>query len=214
MIRKIIMSLSLLSIIVISACGGEGESAKEADYETTKKMVVDILQTEDGKKALNEILSDEKMKQHLVMESDMVKNAINESMASEKGAEMWKKLFEDPEFVKKYAESMSKEQKELMKALMQDAEFQKQMLEILKDPKMTEQYLTVIKSQEFSAHLEETIQKTLETPTFQAKMQDILLKAAEKQAAGKESGGKKEEEQPEGGGSGGEGGGGSGSEGG
>ncbi|WP_217588845.1 spore germination lipoprotein GerD [Lentibacillus saliphilus] len=174
--------------VFLAACSNEGAGGKDADYETTKKMVVDILQTEDGKKALSDILSDEKMKEQLVINSDIVKKSINETLASDKGTDMWKKLFEDPKFVKKFSESMSEEQKQLMKDLMKDAEFQKQMLDILKDPKMTEQFIIVLKSQEFRAHLEETIQQTLETPTFQAKIQDILLKAAEKQTSGKSDG--------------------------
>jgi len=61
------------------------------------------------------------------------------------------------------------------------------MIELLQDPKMDEQMVTVLKSQDFRSHLEKTIQETLETPTFQAKIQEILLKAAEEQ--GSQSGG-------------------------
>ncbi|MBP1950073.1 spore germination lipoprotein GerD [Virgibacillus litoralis] len=210
MFRMILTSLIILSIIFISACNGGGASGKEADYDATKKMVVDILQTEDGKKALREILADEKLKQQLVIESEVVKKSINEVLVSEKGKEMWKKLFEDPEFVKSYAKSISEEQKKLMKNLMSDSEYQKQMLELMQNPQISEQMLSVMKGQEFRKHLEETVQQTLQTPLFQAKISEILLKAAEeksKQESGQQSGG---EGGGSGGGSGGSGGGGSG----
>ena len=189
------MVLICLFIAFLSACGGGESSGKEGEYDTTKKMVVDILQTEDGKKALQEIMADEKMKQELVIQSDVVKKAINETLVSEKGSQMWNTLFKDPKFVEGYAKSMEDEQKKLMKSLMSDADYQKQMLELLQNPEITDQILSVLKSQQFRSHLEETIQQTLETPLFQAKIQEILLKAAEEQGKGQKGGGEQGGEQ-------------------
>ncbi|MGJ9460335.1 spore germination lipoprotein GerD [Oceanobacillus sp. CF4.6] len=187
--RFVFITLLGISFTLLAACNGENTAGKEGDYETTKKMVVDILQTEDGKKALTEILKDEKVKQELVIQSDVVKSAINETLVSEKGKEMWTTLFEDPKFVEGFAKSMSEEHKKLMKDLMKDAEYQKQMLELMKNPEITDQMLSLLKSQQFKAHLEETITQTLETPLFQAKIQKILLKAAEEQSKKEEGGG-------------------------
>ncbi|MCC2252210.1 spore gernimation protein GerD [Virgibacillus sp. AGTR] len=211
MIRSIYLAVIMISVILISGCNGGNASEKEGQYETTKKMVVDILQTEDGKKALREIMTDDTMKQELVMESDVVKKSINEALVSEKGKEMWTKLFQDTDFVKEYTKSMKDEHIKLIKSLMNDADYQKQMLELLQNPEMTEQMLEVVKSQQFRAHLEETIQQTLETPLFQEKMQETLLKAAEKQSKGQqqkggggsEEGNQEEQGSESGGGSGG-----------
>ena len=72
---------------------------------------------------------------------------------------------------------------------------------LMQNPEVTDQILSVLKGQQFRAHLEETIQQTLETPTFQAKMQDILLKAAEEQAKGEQGDkGKGQGDSPGGGG--------------
>jgi len=189
-------------LFVLSSCGGgTNSSGNDADYEKTKSMVVDILQTEDGKKALTEILSDEKLKQELVINSDVVQQSINETLVSDKGKEMWKKLFEDPKFAEGFAKSMEESQMDLQKKLMNDSEYQKKMLELMQNPEVTDQILSVLKGQQFRAHLEETIQQTLETPTFQAKMQDILLKAAEEQAKGEHGDkGKGQGDSPGGGG--------------
>ncbi|WP_249872599.1 spore germination lipoprotein GerD [Oceanobacillus saliphilus] len=189
MIRIVFIALLGISFSLLAACAGEAASGTEGDYETTKKMVVDILQTEDGKKALTEVMADEKLKQELVIQSDVVKSAINEALVSEKGKEMWTTLFEDPKFVEGYAKSMSEEQKKLMKDLMNDAEYQKQMLDLMKNPEITDQMLSLLKSQQFREHLEQTITETLETPLFQAKIQEILLKAAEEQSKGQQGGG-------------------------
>src|SRR5699024_11100163 len=72
-------------------------------------------------------------------------------------------------------------QEKLMKKLMHDPDFQKQMLELLQDPEVSDQMLDVMKSQKFRSHLDETIQQTIETPLFQAKMKNILSKVEEKQ---------------------------------
>ncbi|WP_163971982.1 spore germination lipoprotein GerD [Oceanobacillus halotolerans] len=184
MVRAILISFIGLALFITACGGGQSTSGEDGEYDTTKKMVVDILQTEDGKKALREILTDEEMKEELVINSEVVKSSISNTLTSDKGTEMWSKLFEDPEFVKTYAESISSEQKKLMKDLMSDSEYQQQMLDVLKDPKMSDQILSVLKGQEFQSHLEESIQQTLETPTFQAKIQEILIKAAEKQGSG------------------------------
>ncbi|MFD2043133.1 spore germination lipoprotein GerD [Ornithinibacillus salinisoli] len=197
-------------LLFLGACGGESAN-KETDYDATKKMVVDILQTEDGKKALGEILADEKMQERLVIESNAVKQAINETLTSDKGKEMWKKLFEDPKFVETYVKSIEEDQKKLMTDLLKDSEYQKQMLDLLQNPEMTDQMLQTLKSQQFRSHLEETIQQTFESPLFQAKIQDILLKAAEKQGSGQQGGqGQGGGQSGGGGGEGGDSGGGSG----
>lgn len=178
--RLILILLISVFVITISACSGEGTSNKDGEYETTKEMVVDILQTEEGKKVLLEFMTDEEMKKQLVIESDIVKDSINNLLMSEKGTDMWVKLFKDPIFIKDFSKSMAEEQKKLVKDLMHDPTFQKQLLSLLQNPEVDEQMLKVMKSQQFRAHLEETIKQTLETPLFQAKMTEVLLEAAEK----------------------------------
>jgi len=186
MVRKFFILLFFL--LLLTGCNGESSSGNEAEYDSTKKMVVDILQTEDGKQAIRDIFTDEEMQQELVLDAEVVKDSINDALTSEKGMDMWKELFDDPKFVESYTTSMEGAQMDLMKKLMNDSAFQEKVLELLKDPQMDDQYLTVIKSQEFRSHLEDTIKETLESPTYQAKIQDILLKAAEEKSSGGEDG--------------------------
>src|SRR5699024_11898692 len=53
---------------------------KKADYDQTKEMVVDILQTDEGKKTLREIMNEDKMKQQLIMDYEEDKRDITETM--------------------------------------------------------------------------------------------------------------------------------------
>lgn len=172
-----------LSIFFVSACGNNDES-HEAEYETTKKMVIDILQTEEGKEALKDLLADKELQEHLVIESDEVKETVTKAISSEESKENWKKLFQDPEFIQTYAKSISGEQKNLMKDLMHDSQFQEQMIEILKNPEVDKQMLSILTSQAFRAHLEKTIQETLQSPLFQEKINKALQEAAKKDSSG------------------------------
>src|SRR5690625_7164585 len=82
---------------------------------------------------------------------------------------------------------MDDEQMKLVKRLMNDADYQKKMIEILQHPEITEQMLGVMKSQQFRAHMEEIIQQKLETTLFKEKIKETLLKAADEQGKNKDN---------------------------
>ena len=100
--------------IICSGCSSDNTS-NETDYEKTKKMVVDILKTDDGKKAIKEILSDESLKGELIMNQDIVTKTIEDTLVSKKGKKFWEKAFEDPKFTAAYAKALKTEHKRLMK---------------------------------------------------------------------------------------------------
>lgn len=190
--KKLSFLFLLLPLIFLSACGGGGgeASASQPDYEETKKMVVDILKTDDGKKAIQDIMSDEKMKQQLIMDEGVVKETIVTTLTSDKGSEFWKKSFEDPKFAEAMAKSMKGENEKLLKDLMKDPEYQGMFIEIMKDPEIQKEIGETLKSKEYREHLQQVVTETFESPLFKAKIQDILIKAAgEMQGQGGEEGG-------------------------
>src|SRR5690625_7765381 len=127
-------------------------------------MIVDNLQTEDGKKVLREVMTDEKMKEQLVIESDVVKESINDVLASEKGEQMWINLFKDPTFVTEFSKSMDDEQMKLVKRLMNDDCFQKKMLDILQYSDITYNIIDVIYIHELRSPYLVVVIYTLLTP--------------------------------------------------
>ncbi|UAL47598.1 spore germination lipoprotein GerD [Sutcliffiella horikoshii] len=193
----------LLLSLLLTGCA-ESEKGGQMDYDETKKMVVDILKTDDGKKAIEEIMADDKMKANFVLDQEVVTKSIEQTLDSEKGAEFWKKAFEDPKFAETFAKSMQTEHEKLIKDLMKDPEYQAMMVQILQDPEMEKQMITVMSGQEYKKHLQKVITETFESPLFKAKLQDLLLKAASEMQGG----------EGQGGGDGGQGGEGGGSEGG
>lgn len=185
----------LLGIILfLTGCAIE-EEAREKDYDATKKMVMDIVQTEEGKKAIRDVMRDEEMKKLLVIDADETKQAIEETLSSEQSVDMWKKLFEDPTFIEVFYKSVEDEHKKFMEKLLADPAIQEKVMEILEDPKMTDQFEKLMKSTTYKEHLKKVIEETYETPTFKKRTHDIMKKIIEEKD--KDENKKKEKSQKE-----------------
>lgn len=176
---KIHMLLLLIIVFLTSCSPAESTGNGQIDYEQTKKMVVDILKTDDGKKAIQEVMSDDKMKEALVMDQQVVASTIQQTLTSDQATEFWKKTFNDTEFAKGVAKSMRSENEALLKELMNDPEYRGMMIEVFKEPEIQKEMADALKSKEYREHLQKVISETIESPLFKAKMEELLLKAAE-----------------------------------
>jgi spore germination protein D len=173
--------LLLLPIMVfLTSCAAtEDTGGGQIDYEQTKKMVVDILKTDDGKKAIQDVMSDESMKEKLVMDQKVVTDTIQQTLTSDKATEYWKKTFSDPKFAQSVSKNLKSENKKLLKELMNDPEYRGMMIEVFKEPEIQKEMADALKSKEYRAHLQKVITETVDSPLFKAKIQELLLKAAE-----------------------------------
>jgi spore germination protein D len=184
--RIFLFLLFILAIFLTTSCAqNEAGGGRQLDYEETKKMVVDILKTDDGKKALQEVMSDEKLREQLIMDQTIVTETVQKTLTSDKGIEFWKKTFEDPKFAESIAKTMQKENEQLLKNLMNDPEYREKMIEVLKDPELGKEVTKLLKSNEYRDHVKQVVTETLESPLYQTKIQDLLLKAAEAQGGEK-----------------------------
>ncbi|MDQ0233519.1 spore germination protein D [Metabacillus malikii] len=170
--------------VVLFGCAPREESGAQMDYDETKKMVIDILETEDGKKAIQEMMKSEDMQQVLIMDQKTVTETVQKTLVSDDGVKFWQKVFEDPKFVESFSTSLRDEHEKVIKGLMNDPEYQKLLIEVLQDPEMEKSLQTSLKSQEFRKHIQEIVQETLSSPLYKAKIEETLLKAAEE--AGKQ----------------------------
>lgn len=187
------MLLLLPVIMFLASCSSNDTGAGgQIDYDQTKKMVVDILKTDDGKKAIQDVMSDDKMKEKLVMDQQVVADTIEQTLTSDKATEFWKKTFSDPKFAKGVAKNMRSENEQLLKDLMNDPEYRGMMIEVFKEPEIQKEMADALKSKEYREHLQKVIEETVNSPLFKAKMQELLLKAAEETKAKGDKGGKEE----------------------
>lgn len=187
---RLILCISLL--FALTSCGNEAKT--EPDYEQTKQIIIDTLQTDEGKKALLDIISEDRLKQQLVIDNEFVKKTISETLMSKEGKYMWEQLFSDPEFVDNFNTAIAEEQVKMLKLLMKDATFQKQMMDLLQNPEMKEEVLKLLKSQQFQEHLEKTITETIDSPVYRSKLQKDLQN---KDKQDKENKNKKKEDKVE-----------------
>ena len=133
-------------------------------YDEMKKMMTDALQTEDGKKAIRQMFADPEFRELLILEQPEVKKSIEDTIASKKGEEFWKKTFEDPKFTETIAKSMKEQQQDIMKQLMDDSSFQKELEEFFGQPDMQKQMETVMQSANMKKHLEKVVEETINSP--------------------------------------------------
>lgn len=181
--------LLLMMVFLTSSCSSSDQSGGgQLDYDQTKKMVVDILKTDDGKKAIQDVMSDDKMKSKLVMDQKAVSDTVQQTLTSDKAAEFWKKSFSDPKFAQAVAQNMKSENEKLLKGLMNDPEYRNMMVQVFKEPDIQKQMADAMKSKDYRSHLQTVITETMESPLFKAKMQDLLLKAANEINKGKSGG--------------------------
>jgi spore germination protein D len=196
------IGLFLFSALLLTGCGMQQPTPT---YDEMKKMMTDALQTEDGKKAIRQMFSDPEFKELLILEQPEVKKSIEDTLLSKKGEDFWKKTFEDPKFTETIAKTMKEQQQDIMKQLMDDSSFQKQLEEFFTQPDMLKQIETVTQSANMKKHLEKVVEETINSPLMQTKWQELILKAGEPkpEKSGGESGsggGAKPDENKSGGG--------------
>ena len=183
------MLLLLPIMLFVTSCASSNDlssGAGQMDYDKTKKMVVDILKTDDGKKAIQDVMTSDAMKEKLVMEQKVVTDTIQSTLTSDKAVDFWKKTFSDPKFAQAVAKNMKNENKAILKELMNDPQYRTMMVQVFNEPEIQKQMTDALKSKEYRQHLQDVITETLNSPLYKAKIQELLLKAAE-QASKKSS---------------------------
>lgn len=196
--RVIHLLVSCLIIVLIVGCQTSADNSGNTtpDYDKTKQMLIDLLKTDEGKKAIQDLMKEDEMRQALVIDNDFVKETVQKTLISEAGKKFWEELLKDPEFAKTFAESMKTENEKMLKALMKDPEYQAMMISILKDPEMEKAVLELMKSKEYRQQVMTIMTEALESPLFKAKISEILEKVAQKQMTKEKEG---ENEKKEGG---------------
>ncbi len=166
--------------LVLQGCTPAAAEEK-GSYEETKKMLVDLLKTDDGKKAIEEVLTDEKIKSQIVMDQKFVKKTIEDTLTSKKGQDFWKELMKDPKTAEALAKSMEKQNEELQKKLLDDPEYRKKVIEIMKDPEISKEVMDLMTSQEFREQQKKVMMETFESPLMKAQLSEMIKKTVEEE---------------------------------
>lgn len=175
---KIRVAFLLTSLFILCSGCANADTGGEMDYEKTKKMVVDILKTDDGKKAIQDVLSEDGIKSELIMNQDIVKKTVEDTLTSDKGKKFWEEAFKDPKFTAAYAKALKSEHKKLLKELTKDPTYRGMITEVMKEPDMQKEITKLLKTNEMRTLYKDLIVETGESPMVKAKMEELLTKAA------------------------------------
>jgi spore germination protein D len=230
MIWKKVRGLSaflLLPLLIACGSGGSSEGSSSSGYKDTKSMVLDILKSDDGKKAIKDAAKtgDEsatgmlqaqsaksgggKIQMLSTEDAQQLQLVVKDVLTADGSDKMLKAMMTDPKFAGDFAKALQKENKQLQKDLMKDPEYQKQMLDLMKNPDYEKLMIDNMKSAQYRQQVMTIMQEALQSPLYRLELMTLLKKVMEEEAQpksgqgkGKKQGEKKSEQKQDGGGEG------------
>ncbi|WP_238655677.1 spore germination lipoprotein GerD [Paenibacillus piscarius] len=204
--------LALGLILALTACGGEQSSSSsgQVGYKEMKTMVVDILKSDEGKKAVEEALTSPSseeggggttsglsMKMMPMQTTEQIRVAVKDTLTTPEYQKEIEKIMTDPQFAGEFAKAINSQSKELHLQLIKDPSYQKSVGEIMKSPEMMKMFLDLTKTSDYRKQSMTIMQEAMQNPLFRMEVldllktvvQDELQPKVEKKDAGKEGGG-------------------------
>ncbi len=175
----------IFSLLFLASCNDAKTTT--LSYDEVKKIMVDAVQTDDGKKAIRQLFEEKNFRELLILDTEEVKKATEETLLSEEASDFWIKTFNDPKFKESFAKSMKKQQQDLMKDLMNDASYQEDLISFFNQPEMQKQLETILKGTTMRKEIEKTVMETIDNPLLQTKWQDLIKKSGEASSSDKGS---------------------------
>ncbi|MFD2672434.1 spore germination lipoprotein GerD [Marinicrinis sediminis] len=202
--------LVMILMILVSGCGSDQGSSGMMSYKEMKSMVIDILKTEDGQKALEEVSKkqdEEKMKSKAMQmlssgESEQIQLAVKNVLTDPEFPKTLEGMMTDPKFAGEFAKAVQKENKQLHKDLMKDPEYQGLLLQIMKDPEYEKMLMDLMKSKQYRQQAMTIMQDALKSPLFRTELMEMMKTVLEEESKPKDE--KKKEGQESEGSEGGE----------
>jgi spore germination protein D len=196
--RKVALILVSCLMVLSMGCNQQAQTAKP-DYKETKQMVIDILQTDEGKKVISETMTDPKIKEKVILSDMKIQQTIEKSLTSPENKKQLQEVMKDPKFAASFAKAIKEENKKLQKDLMKDPEYQEMMITILKNPEAEKMLLDVMKGKAYRQQTMAIMKESIESPMFRMEIMELLTKVYEEESKPKKEE-KKEKKGGEGGG--------------
>ncbi|MFT8389710.1 MAG: spore germination lipoprotein GerD [Sporolactobacillus sp.] len=178
--KALFLYMPLFVLLLLSGCAGN--SSEQPSYQENKKMVLDMLKTDEGKKTIKELLEDKEMRTAIVFDSPVIKKTIIDTLHTDQGKELWADLIKDPSFAKILAQAMMHENESLLKKMMKQPDYQGMMMDVLRAPKMEQDYLSLLRTKPFRDQLKTEIQEAIASPAFNKVVTDTIQSIMKKQS--------------------------------
>lgn len=171
--------------MTLTACGGEQSSSSSGQmgYKEMKTMVVDILKSEEGKKAVEEALSSGSgsegssglsMKMMPMQTTEQIRVAVKDTITAPEYQKEFEKIMTDPKFAGDFAKAINSQSKELHLQLIKDPTYQKSIEEIMKSPEMMKMFLDLTKTSDYRKQSMTIMQEAMQNPLFRMEVLDLL----------------------------------------
>lgn len=189
---KLATVVSCIVLLLLTSCGMEQPTqGGNLDYKEVKTMVVDILKTEEAQKAIQSAPAGGGGMQAQSLntqQQEQIRTAVKDTLISPDYEKVLEKVMKDPKFAGEFAKAVSKENKQLLKSLMKDPEYQKDVGDIVKSPDMMKTYLDMIKTPEYRKQLQTVMKDSMNSPIFKLEIMDLLGKVVKEELQPKEKG--------------------------
>jgi spore germination protein D len=168
----------LISVSLLSGCGMEASQAgNPSSYKETKTMVLDILKSEDGRKAISEGQSFKSSSIMQGADATVIRTAVKDVMTDPRYPDMLKKIMTDPKFAASYAKAIEKENKALFKTMLKDPEYQSLLLGVMKDKEYEQLLLEVLRGKTYRKEAMKIFEEALSVPKFKMELVQLMMKA-------------------------------------
>lgn len=194
------MVLPLITIaLLLSSCGTDKSSQGQSQagtYKEQKTMILDILKSEDGKKAISAanrsimngdvgttgIAGQSQIKLLSANESLQLQMAVKDVLTAKENNMFLTDMMKDPKFAGDFAKAIQKETKQMFKELLKDPEYQKSLVDVMKNPDYEKMMLDVMKTAAYRQQMMTVMEESIQSPLFRAHMVDLLKSAIVQQS--------------------------------
>lgn len=213
-----IIGLICVLVTALTACGSEqSSSSSPMGYKEMKSMVVDILKSDEGKKAVDEAVNGGGssggatmgMKMLSSASSEEIRTAVKDTLTDPEYEKKIGEIMKDPKFAGDFAKAISSQSKELHQQLIKDPTYQKSVKDIMKSPEVTKMFLDITKSSDFRKQSMTIMTEAMQNPLFKMEVLELLKAVVQSELQPKDEKGKKDsggqssgEESKDGGGGG------------
>lgn len=195
--------VAALTVLLVTSCGSP-TSGQTQGYKETKSIVLDILKSEDGKKAIlnaQKGAAGEQMKMLSSGDSQQIQMAVKEVLSDTNNNKFLQKMMTDPKFAGDFAKALKNENKQLHKDLIKDPEYQQSLMDLMKNPEFERMLLDVMKSSQYRQQTMSVMQESMQSPLFRLELMSLLRKILEEETNPneQEKGGQKQAKGKQGG---------------
>jgi spore germination protein D len=188
MMRIAIRVLSVFLLLpLLASCGSEQQMGQTTQsYKDTKTIVLDILKSEDGLKAIQTAAvknQDGATKLLATGDGQQLQLAVKDVLTAPGTDKLLQKTMTDPRFAGEFAKATQSNMKQLHKDLMRDPEYQQQMIQVMNNPEYQKLLLQVMKGAAYRQQIMSVMQESLQSPLYRVQLIDMMKKVVEEETA-------------------------------